>query len=601
MFRLNIIAASILFTASLGGVNGADQYMTIRVIDAQTDRGIPLVRLTTVNHRSFITDSQGVIAFTEPGLINRRVFFHIFSHGYEYPQDGFGYRGRAIYIEAGGTITLKLQRINIAERLYQVTGQGKYRHSRMLGLNIPIDEELPGGVLGSDSVLTETIDDTIYWFWGDTNRSEYPLGNFHVPGARSQLPRKGGLEPDVGVNLTYFTNEKGFAKETSKMPGKGPTWLDCLMKIAEKDKPVRLFAMYMKVEAPLHVYERGIVEFDLSKQIWEHRMTFPESQKVVPQGHAFKHRDKDGLFFYFAGGMPHTRVPATVEDIMNPTRYESYTCLTQSTELLPDVRRDNDDELSFRWTTTDPTLSVSLAHKLVQSGKLTSKEVPALTDIETGKPVHPHHGSVYFNQYRHRYIMIISQSLGRSMLGEVWFAEAVAPTGPWKYARRIITHDNYSFYNPKEHPMLATDGGRSIFFEGTYTTAFSGNPQATPGYEYNQIMYKLDLTDVRLNLPVPVYSDPTSSSLNPSQSFQLSPTDKAQTPIFYALTRTETETQKIQLNGLIVWIAKVSGPHLLPLWKWTREDHPPIHLPQGTTAPAGYEKEQPAIGYVWKK
>jgi hypothetical protein len=44
-----------------------------------------------------------------------------------------------------------------------------------------------------------------------------------------------------------------------------------------------------------------------------------------------------------------------------------------------------------------------------------------------------------------------------------------------------------------------------IYFEGTYTQTFSGNPEATPRYDYNQIMYRLDLDDPRLVLPVPVY------------------------------------------------------------------------------------------------
>jgi len=601
MIRFHIITLSILLTYSANCANGVDQYMTIRVIDADTERGVPLVQLTTVNHRRFISDSQGVIAFNEPGLMNRRVFFQVFSHGYEFPKDGYGYRGRAIQVKAGGTVTLKLQRFNIAERLYRVTGQGKYRDSRLLGLDIPVREELPGGVLGSDSVLTETIGDTIYWFWGDTNRSEYPLGNFHVPGARSKLPGNGGLDPHIGINLDYYLNEKGFAKETCKMPGKGPTWLDCLLKIEEQGKPVRLFGMYMKVEAPLHVYERGIVEFNLTTQIWEHRMTFPDSQNVVPHGHPFKHRDKDGLFFYFAGGIPSTRVPATVKDILDPTRYEAYTCLNQSNNSLPDVVRDSNNELSFRWTTTAPVLSTSLANKLVQAGKLTKNELPGLIDIETGKLLYPHHGSVYYNEYRRKYIMIISQSMGRSMLGEVWFSESATPSGPWKYARRVITHDNYSFYNPKQHPMLDSAGGRSIFFEGTYTKTFSGNPHATPGYDYNQIMYKLDLTDVRLNLPVPVYLARSQSGLKAGQTLQLAPADKTQTPIFYALTRAGAETQQIKLSDHSFWIAKTPGPQLLALCKWTQAGMPSIHLPLGTVAPVGYKKQLPAVGYVWQK
>ena len=40
----------------------------------------------------------------------------------------------------------------------------------------------------------------IHWFWGDTNRPGYPLGNFHVPGATSQLPAAGGLDPGVGYH-----------------------------------------------------------------------------------------------------------------------------------------------------------------------------------------------------------------------------------------------------------------------------------------------------------------------------------------------------------------------------------------------------------------
>jgi hypothetical protein len=53
--------------------------------------------------------------------------------------------------------------------------------------------------------------------------------------------------------------------------------------------------------------------------------------------------------------------------------------------------------------------------------------------------------------------------------------------------------------------MFDKDGGRIIFFEGTYTTTFSGNNDPTPRYDYNQIMYQLDLSDPRLALPVAIY------------------------------------------------------------------------------------------------
>ena len=49
-------------------------------------------------------------------------------------------------------------------------------------------------------------------------------------------------------------------------------------------------------------------------------------------------------------------------------------------------------------------------------------------------------------------------------------------------------------------PYFDQDGGRTIYFEGTYTHTFSGNSDQTPRYDYNQIMYRLDLADPRLDL-----------------------------------------------------------------------------------------------------
>jgi hypothetical protein len=89
--------------------------------------------------------------------------------------------------------------------------------------------------------------------------------------------------------------------------------------------------------------------------------------------------------------------------------------------------------------------------------------------------------------------------------GEVWFSEADTPAGPWAYARRVAEHGTYNFYNPTQHPFFDQEGGRLIYFEGTYTASFSGAKVHTPRYDYNQIMYRLALDDPRLLLPVAVY------------------------------------------------------------------------------------------------
>jgi hypothetical protein len=97
---------------------------------------------------------------------------------------------------------------------------------------------------------------------------------------------------------------------------------------------------------------------------------------------------------------------------------------------------------------------------------------------------------------------MIGQQVGgtSSGLGEIWYAEAPAPQGPWTTARKIVTHNNYSFYNPAHDEFFDKDGGRVIYFEATYTNTFT-NAEPTPRYNYNQIMYRLDLDDPKLELP----------------------------------------------------------------------------------------------------
>ena len=166
----------------------------IEIVDDQTGRGVPLVALTTTSGTTYVTDSAGVVAFDEPGLMNQRLFFAIKSHGYEFPKDGFGFRGMALDVTPGGSARLKIKRLNIAERLYRVTGEGIYRDSVRLGRQPPIKQPLLNAkVIGCDSVMNAVYRGKLYWFWGDTNRPEYPLGNFHITGATTELPRQGAL------------------------------------------------------------------------------------------------------------------------------------------------------------------------------------------------------------------------------------------------------------------------------------------------------------------------------------------------------------------------------------------------------------------------
>ena len=50
-----------------------------------------------------------------------------------------------------------------------------------------------------------------------------------------------------------------------------------------------------------------------------------------------------------------------------------------------------------------------------------------------GTPVKPHSGSIAWNPWRKRWVTVFMQYLGKpSAFGELWYAEADAPTGPWE-------------------------------------------------------------------------------------------------------------------------------------------------------------------------
>ncbi len=618
MFFRHAILPALLLGLQLCALGQAElppsALFAIRVVDAETGRGVPLVELETVNHLRFYTDSNGTVAFREPGLMGRQIFFHVRSHGYEYPKDSFGYRGVRLKTTPGTEAVLKLKRLNIAERLYRVTGAGIYRDNRLLGRSAPIEQPLLNGmVFGSDSVVTAVYRGKLHWFWGDTNRPSYPLGNFHVPFATSLLPGQGGLDPGLGVNLTYAVGKNGFAKEAAKMPGKGPTWIDGLVVLPDKNQRPRLLAQYVKIKSPLTVYERGVVQFNDERQQFGHRATFSKAVPLYPHGHPFLHRAADGQeYVYFAGGMPLVRVRASLASYLDPSQYETYTFLPAGSGS--DVQRNPDGSLKFEWRGGQPKLDLKQVNKLIAEKRIRAGESPVhLIDIETGKPVLTQQGSVYWNDHRQRWVMIISQSFGSSMLGEIWFAEASRPEGPWVYARKIVTHNDYSFYNPKQHPYFAKDGGRTLFFEATYTSTFSGNKHPTPLYDYNQIMYRLELDDPRLNLPVPVYERPgdagsTWSTVRHGNA----------APRFFALLKPAEGTVPIgwdEKTGRLVRLAKAADAlfhaaadpaalgrdYLVPLHGWTRANQAQTIYSHDDRPPSDekWQRSKEPLCHVW--
>ncbi len=496
-----VLWLAMMSLATGGAFAAKNPFFTIRVVDQATGRGVPLVELKTVNSAAWWTDSAGLVAFDEPGLMGREVFFHVSSPGYEYPKDFFENRGVKLRPVAGGRADVKIMRINIAERLYRVTGAGIYGDSVLAGRRVPLRQPgLNAQVMGQDTVIAARYRGKIYWFWGDTDRAGYPLGNFGASGATSELPGRGGLDPGVGVDLTYFTNADGFSKPMCPVPGEGLRWIESLFTLPDGSGVERLLARMANHRDLGHVNGWHLMVFNDAKAEFE-----PVRSWELHEGHDSAHpfrAQADGVDYFHL--YPDFRVRAELGALRELTNYEAFTCVAGDGRLrgtATEIERDAAGRALYSWKAGADRLHAGRLQELLRIGKLQPGEAwLELRDLETGAPVEGGRGSVFWNDYRRRWVMIVS---GKA--GEIWFSEADTPTGPWVYARLVAVHGRYNFYNPTQHPFFDQDGGRLIYFEGTYTASFSSAPAKTPRYDYNQLMYRLALDDPRLELPAPVY------------------------------------------------------------------------------------------------
>ncbi len=416
-------------------------YFGVRFVDNRTGRGVPLVEARTVSEQLLVSDSDGWIAFYEPELMGREVWLSVFSHGYSLPADGFGYRGVRVTPRSGQSASVALTRENRAERLCRLTGEGIFRDSVLLGRRKPTGA-LPGGVVGQDSALAAAYRGKLYWFWGDTSRAGYPLGNFQTSGATAPL----STDPEKGIAFSYFTDPAtGFCRPLLPLPGPGPVWVTG---VAAIEGGTKLVAFFNRVNAKMEAQERGLALWDDDKARFFPVASFDANAPMPLSGHPFLH---DGWLYGSREGsdpLPCVRVRPTLAALKNPAAYER--------------------------------LSVAPL---------------ALRDRKTGRSVVAHSGSVRYNTYRKKWIMIVLEKFGKSSnVGDVWYAEASTLSGPWENALQIVRHEHMDFYNPVHH--LFFDKENYIYFEGTYVNTFSGNPEKTPFYNYNQILYRLNLETI---------------------------------------------------------------------------------------------------------
>ncbi len=439
---------------AVSSVGWAAEPCRIEIVDQENGWPVPLVELRTTHDARYVSDNAGLIALDDPELFDRAVWFHVKGHGYGVKKDGFGYEGLRTSPTAGGTIRIEVERRNIAKRLGRLTGAGLFAEQQKLGGEVRIPET---GVFGCDSVLVARQGNELFWLWGDTTLSGYPLGVFHSTAARTPAQPVTDFKPPLAIPYRHFRDAEGKVRGVAPLPGDGPTWLGGMTSLKWKaGLPFRLVATYSKIENHLDEYEVGLCVWDPEANAFKpHRVLWKEGdgeKGLIPRGHPAFWKDGHGKEWVLYGDpFPTMRCPATFEGWESREQWEKIA------------------------------------------------EPAAPRSAEDGSEVKPHRGSIAWNPFRKRWAAIFTQQFGKpSAFGEIWYAEAASPTGPWGKAVKVLTHDNYTFYNPRIHPELTPDDASFIVFEGTYTAEFADRPQPTPRYNYNQVLYRLDLDDPKL-------------------------------------------------------------------------------------------------------
>lgn len=481
-----------------------------------------MVELRTTHDVTFYTDSAGVAAIFDPALMNKTVWFKVSSDGYQFEGSFAG--GVRLKVDPNNTVTLQIERKNVAERIYRVTGHGIYQDTKLLGEAAPIDHPiLNAGVMGQDSVLNAVFRDKLYWFWGDTKRPRKAIGILRSTGAISELPQNGGLDPDTGVNLQYFTDETGRAKRVfPPPPDTKPIWLTNLMVLEDEFGRQQMFAHYTAIdtadfslgsftravenlrnpETLSTLAERGVGQWNPEREIFE-RVAVGMPKKIFRN--TLRVHEDGQEWFYFGQPFPYLRVPATIDAIQDPDRYQFFTPLKPGTTRADSEVEGTRDDPVWAWKNDAPFMDDFLQARMIRDDRLASDEgLLNLRDFQQGEEILVFGGRVYWNNARQKWVMIFSRIAPSSPVEEVWYSEADSPLGPWVYARKVTDHDNTSCYLPNQHRPFDQNGGRTVYFECTFANLVTGS-KPKPGYNYNQMMYKLNLNDTRLYLPVSVY------------------------------------------------------------------------------------------------
>ncbi|MEQ8836484.1 MAG: hypothetical protein RID07_06730, partial [Lacipirellulaceae bacterium] len=364
-----------------------ENYHTIEVLDAVTGRGVPLVQVS-VGGQSFITDSNGLVAFDEAGMMNQSLVFDFASYGY-------ASTSQQLNTVFENVSQVQLTRNNRAERLYRATGANIYRDSVALGRSVPISHPVSNAnILGQDSVQAVIYKNQVSWFWGDTLYEDGGGigGNYYTSGAISQLPGQGGLNSSQGIDYAYFEDAQGQSRPMFpqyQSTGK-PVWVDGLFTVKDNQGQEKLLAHFVNVESlfPQFVLlEQGLAVFSdpagrfIKSQDYgvAPQQEWGTGPPIVPAGHSFRHSTGGEDYIYFGENYPNIRVKDNWNAVNDITQWEAYTPLRANSRYdanNPPLELDSQGKPVYGWKQNTDPLGTEIFEEMVAGGHLSRSEAP---------------------------------------------------------------------------------------------------------------------------------------------------------------------------------------------------------------------------------
>lgn len=187
--------------------------------------------------------------------------------------------------------------------------------------------------MGQDTVIATPYRGKIYWFWGDTERASYPLGNFGASGATSELPGRGGLDPAIGVDLTYFIDTNGFSKPMCPVPAEGLRWIESLFTLPDETGTERLVARMANHRDLGHVLGWYLLLFNDAKAEFEPLLHW-DIHDSHDSAHPFRAKSGGVDYLYL---FPEFRVRAELAALRDLTQYEAFTCVPGDGKVRGDL------------------------------------------------------------------------------------------------------------------------------------------------------------------------------------------------------------------------------------------------------------------------